>query len=171
MQTLRELPTFELDGERFVRPDFSGRGLANIAPTVLRLLTGKDGLSPLPPLDPEVLPKHLQEGVRHVVLLIADGLGEVLPALGLLGGLDCCEPYRGVNDAEDRERLASLEHGEVAFAPFWLILVTSLSVIMSPSATKILRSPTNGSRACATSILSSDTMSPACHWKRTAFRS
>ncbi len=75
MQTLRELPTFELDGERFVRPDFSGRGLANIAPTVLRLLTGKDGLSPLPPLDPDVLPKHLQEGVRHVVLLIADGLG------------------------------------------------------------------------------------------------
>jgi hypothetical protein len=31
---VQALPTFELDGERFVRPDFGGRGLANVAPTV-----------------------------------------------------------------------------------------------------------------------------------------
>src|SRR6266581_4601654 len=38
MLTEADLPRFELDGETFVRPDFAGRGLANVAPTVLRLL-------------------------------------------------------------------------------------------------------------------------------------
>jgi len=75
MQTLSELPTFELDGERFIRPDFSGRGLANVAPTVLRLLAPEADELDLPPLSPEVLPPSLTTGVRHVVLLIADGLG------------------------------------------------------------------------------------------------
>ncbi|MDQ3810861.1 MAG: alkaline phosphatase family protein [Chloroflexota bacterium] len=69
-----ELPTLERDGERFVRPQFDGRGLANVAPTVLRLL----GVQPprgLPSLDRTVLPERLSEGVQNVVLLIADGLG------------------------------------------------------------------------------------------------
>lgn len=75
MQTVSGLATFELDGERFVRPDFSGRGLANVAPTVLRLMAPHADRLALPPLDDEVLPQRLTEGVRNVVLLIADGLG------------------------------------------------------------------------------------------------
>ena len=31
MVTAAELPTIDLDGERFMRPDFAGRGLANLA--------------------------------------------------------------------------------------------------------------------------------------------
>ncbi|HET6319869.1 MAG TPA: alkaline phosphatase family protein, partial [Chloroflexota bacterium] len=78
MQTAAALETFELDGERFVRPDFGGRGLANIAPTVLRVLApGADTTPALPPLSADVLPEWLTTGVRHVVLLMADGLGHL----------------------------------------------------------------------------------------------
>lgn len=78
MITEADLPRFELDGELFVRPDFAGRGLANVAPTVLRVLApeARDGLA-LPPLDPSVLPESLTSGVTTVLLLVADGLGHV----------------------------------------------------------------------------------------------
>jgi type I phosphodiesterase/nucleotide pyrophosphatase len=72
-----EPDTFDLDGERLVRPDHAGRGLANIAPTVLRLLGGgADGLA-LPPLDDSVLPERLTQGIRKLVVLVADGLGHL----------------------------------------------------------------------------------------------
>jgi hypothetical protein len=69
---------FELDGESFVQPDFAGRGLANVAPTVLQLLAphATDSLD-LPPLDREVLPDALTDGVKTVVLVVADGLGHL----------------------------------------------------------------------------------------------
>jgi hypothetical protein len=69
---------FELDGEHFVRPDFGGRGLANVAPTILALLAPNtaDGVG-LPPLDSSVLPEALTRGVKTVVLVVADGLGHV----------------------------------------------------------------------------------------------
>jgi hypothetical protein len=78
MLTVAGLPRFELDGESFLRPDFAGRGLANIAPTVLRLLApaAADQLT-LPPLDDSVLPAHLASGVTTVVLVVADGLGHL----------------------------------------------------------------------------------------------
>ncbi len=78
MLTEAELPRFQLDGEAFVRPDFSGRGLANVAPTVLRLLApdAADQLD-LPPLDGSVLPESITAGVRTVVLVVADGLGHL----------------------------------------------------------------------------------------------
>src|SRR5919202_220536 len=78
MLSATELPSLELDGERFVRPDFAGRGLANVAPTILSLLapTAADGLR-LPPLDSNVLPEGLTRGVNAVVLVVADGLGHV----------------------------------------------------------------------------------------------
>ena len=78
MLTETDVPRFELDGEQFVRPDFAGRGLANVAPTVLSLLTphAVDGLG-LPPLDSSVLPESLTRGVRTIVLVVADGLGHV----------------------------------------------------------------------------------------------
>ena len=77
MLTEADLPRFQLDGESFVRPDFAGRGLANVAPTVLRLLAPTaDGLE-LPPLDASILPEALTYGVRTVILLVADGLGHL----------------------------------------------------------------------------------------------
>ena len=72
---MADLPGFELDGERFVRPDFGGRGLANVAPTVLRLLAPTAAHDGLPTLDRSVLPEHLTEGIKRVVLVVADGLG------------------------------------------------------------------------------------------------
>jgi Type I phosphodiesterase / nucleotide pyrophosphatase len=78
MLTAADLPRFELDGESFVQPDFAGRGLANIAPTVLRLLApdAAEALE-LPALDASVLPAGLTEAVKTVVLVIADGLGHL----------------------------------------------------------------------------------------------
>jgi hypothetical protein len=76
--TTADLPRFELDGESFVRPDFAGRGLANVAPTVLQLLAPRGAALPeLPPLDRGVLPEALTHDVRTVVLVVADGLGHI----------------------------------------------------------------------------------------------
>ena len=73
-----DVPRFDLDGEHFVRPDFAGRGLANVAPTILGLLApiGVNGVVP-PPLDPSVLPEALTVGVKSIVLVVADGLGHM----------------------------------------------------------------------------------------------
>lgn len=78
MLSTADLPRFELDGESFVRPDFAGRGLANVAPTVLRLLAppAADELD-LPPLDRSVLPEAIASGVKTVILVVADGLGHL----------------------------------------------------------------------------------------------
>jgi len=75
VEAVTDLPAFEVDGERFVQPDFSGRGLANIAPSVLGLLAPRAHDGRLPQLDRTVLPDGLTEGVRRVVLIVADGLG------------------------------------------------------------------------------------------------
>src|SRR5712691_13219268 len=77
MLTEADLPSFALDGESYVRPDFAGRGLANVAPTVLRLLAPSATPLDLPPLDPEVLPESMTRGITRVVLLVADGLGHL----------------------------------------------------------------------------------------------
>jgi hypothetical protein len=68
------IPSFELDGARFVRPDYVGGGLANLAPTVISLLA-PSASNGLPPFSEALLPKRLTEGVRNVVVVIADGLG------------------------------------------------------------------------------------------------
>jgi hypothetical protein len=76
VRTEADLSRFELDGESFIQPDFAGRGLANVAPTVMRLLAphAADPLV-LPPLGEDILPESLRHGVRTVVLVVADGLG------------------------------------------------------------------------------------------------
>ena len=56
MLTQADLPSFALDGETYVRPDFAGRGLANLAPTLVRLLAPSAAPLDLPSLDPSVLP-------------------------------------------------------------------------------------------------------------------
>jgi hypothetical protein len=66
---------FELDGLELVRPDFAGRGLASVAPTVLRLLG--QARSRLPGLDRSALPERLTRGVRRVLVVLADGLGHL----------------------------------------------------------------------------------------------
>lgn len=66
-----------LDNQELILPRFDGYGLANVAPTVLHLLTGSQDGTTLPPLAPEVLPTHLTDGVRTLVVLIADGLGHL----------------------------------------------------------------------------------------------
>ena len=43
-----DLPSFALDGETYVRPDFAGRGLANLAPTLVRLLAPAAALVSIP---------------------------------------------------------------------------------------------------------------------------
>jgi hypothetical protein len=78
VQTHAEVRSFELDGESFVQPDFAGRGLANVAPTVLQLLAPHaEPALDLPPLDRSVLPESLTSGVKTVVLIVADGLGHL----------------------------------------------------------------------------------------------
>jgi hypothetical protein len=74
MLSAADLPSFALDGETYVRPDFAGRGLANLAPTLLRLLAPAAAPLDLPSLDPSVLPESLTRGIKSVVLLVADGL-------------------------------------------------------------------------------------------------
>ena len=78
MLTASDLPRLELDGESFVRPDFVGRGLANVAPTVLQLLAPRAAEAlQLGPLDESVLPHDMRTGVKTVVLVVADGLGHL----------------------------------------------------------------------------------------------
>jgi hypothetical protein len=77
MLTVADLPSFDLAGERYVRPDFDGRGLANVAPTVLRILAPTAAPVDLPPLDSSVLPERLTSGIKNVVVIVADGLGHL----------------------------------------------------------------------------------------------
>jgi predicted AlkP superfamily pyrophosphatase or phosphodiesterase len=77
MPTAADLPSFALDGETYVRPDFAGRGLANVAPTILRVLAPAAESLDLPPLSGDVLPESMTRGIKRVVLLVADGLGHL----------------------------------------------------------------------------------------------
>ncbi|HEV8230313.1 MAG TPA: alkaline phosphatase family protein, partial [Candidatus Limnocylindria bacterium] len=56
----------------YVPPDYDGRGLLNVPATVLDILGARDDgdAPPLAELDPA-----LREGVRRVVVILADGLG------------------------------------------------------------------------------------------------
>ena len=56
----------------FVPPDYDGGGLLNVASTVLDVLGVRDDTDP-PPL--RALEPWLRDGVRQVVLVLADGLG------------------------------------------------------------------------------------------------
>lgn len=70
------IPLWHVQGERLVRPHFSGRGLLNVPGSIARALApDSPSLVGHPPLNPEVLPPRLYQGVRAVVLFVADGLG------------------------------------------------------------------------------------------------
>lgn len=76
MLSQAEATTFDLAGERLVRPDWSGCGLANLAPTVLQLLAPSVA-SELPAFTPSVLPDAMRTDVKTVVVVVADGLGHL----------------------------------------------------------------------------------------------
>jgi hypothetical protein len=66
-------------------PSYTGRGLANLAPTYCRLFG--DGVGDLlPPLVDHVLPQALLDDVQTVVVLLVDGLGYALLRRGLSDG-------------------------------------------------------------------------------------
>ncbi len=70
------LPALDLDGEHFVQPQYDGFGLANLAPSVLEILTSSDPVA-LPPLDRRALAPRVADGVKNVVVLLADGFGHL----------------------------------------------------------------------------------------------
>lgn len=55
-----------------VLPEYEGLGLANVVPTVERLLGVE---SPIAPLSPQALPPTLLDGVERVAVLVVDALG------------------------------------------------------------------------------------------------
>lgn len=61
-----------LRDERFVPPDYAGRGLLNVAATVLDVLGLHDASDPPPLAD---LDPKLRDGARNVVVVLVDGLG------------------------------------------------------------------------------------------------
>ena len=67
------LPLIErLRARGFVPPDYAGHGLLNVAATVLDILGAREGDDPPPLAD---LDPALRDGVTHVVVILADGLG------------------------------------------------------------------------------------------------
>jgi hypothetical protein len=62
-----------LSADGWVLPDYGGRGLANVPATVLSVLGSREerDLPPLTDLDPA-----LADGVRQMVVILADGLGQ-----------------------------------------------------------------------------------------------
>src|SRR5438445_13333524 len=77
MLTVADLPSFALDGETYVRPDFAGRGLANVAPTLVRLLAPSAAPPALPSLDPSCLPDRPPPWFNSVAWMVAAGLGHL----------------------------------------------------------------------------------------------
>jgi predicted AlkP superfamily pyrophosphatase or phosphodiesterase len=113
-----DLPSFALDGESYVRPDFAGRGLANVAPTLLRLLAPSAAPLDLPPLDPSVLPESLTRGIKSVVLLVADGLGHLQLQREIAAG-------NAPNLGEFLDRAASGGNENVSYAPLTSVFPTT----------------------------------------------
>lgn len=137
MLTLDDLPSFDIDGERFVRPDFAGRGLANVAPTVLRLLAPEATPVELPPLDHRVLPESMTDGIRQVVVIVADGLGHLQLQREIAAGN---APNLGKLVAR-----ASSDNGSVSYNPITSVFPTttvaalgSINSAVAPSAHGLL---------------------------------
>jgi Type I phosphodiesterase / nucleotide pyrophosphatase len=137
MLTVADLPSFEIDGERFVRPDFAGCGLANVAPTVLRLLAPTAEPVDLPPLDHSVLPESMTNGVKTIVLIVADGLGHLQLQREIGAGN---APNLGALVAR-----AALENTSVSYSPITSVFPTttvaalgSINSAVAPSAHGLL---------------------------------
>lgn len=68
----RDLMVTDAPAPGFVQPDYGGRGIANLGPTLLRAFGLDD---PRPGFDEAVLPATLLEDVRTIVCIVIDALG------------------------------------------------------------------------------------------------
>jgi predicted AlkP superfamily pyrophosphatase or phosphodiesterase len=111
----------------FVPPDYDGGGLLNVAATVLDVLGVRDDTDPLPLRD---LDTSLREGVRQVVLVLADGLGLAqLRALCASGDM----PFvASIVERARRQDAAQLIEATTIFPSTTAAAITTLNTARTP---------------------------------------
>jgi len=111
----------------FVPPDYEGGGLLNVAATVLDVLGVRDDTDP-PPL--RALEPSLREGVRQVVLVLADGLGLAqLRALCTVGDM----PFvASIIERARRHDRAQLIEATTIFPSTTAAAITTLNTARTP---------------------------------------
>ena len=111
----------------FVLPDYEGGGLLNVAATVLDVLGVRDETDP-PPL--RALEPSLREGVRQVVLVLADGLGLAqLRALCTAGDM----PFvASITERARRHDRAQLIEATTVFPSTTAAAITTLHTARTP---------------------------------------
>jgi len=111
----------------FVPPDYDGGGLVNVAATVLDVLGVRDDTDP-PPL--RALEPSLREGVRQVVLVLADGLGlGQLRALRATGDM----PFvTSILERAERHERAQLIEATTIFPSTTAAAITTLNTARTP---------------------------------------
>jgi hypothetical protein len=111
----------------FVPPDYDGGGLVNLAATVLDILGVRDDGDP-PPL--RELRPALREGVKQVVVVLADGLGlGQLRALRATGDI----PFiASLVDRAERGRDAQLIEATTIFPSTTAAAITTLNTARTP---------------------------------------
>ena len=111
----------------FVPPDYDGGGLLNVAATVLDVLGFRDDSDP-PPL--RALEPTLRDGVRQVVVVLADGLGLAqLRALCAAGDMPFVASI--IERAERRDR-AQLIEATTIFPSTTAAAITTLNTARTP---------------------------------------
>jgi hypothetical protein len=111
----------------FVPPDYDGGGLVNVAATVLDVLGVRDETDP-PPL--RALEPSLREGVRQVVVVLADGLGLAqLRALRAAGDM----PFvASILERAERHERAQLIEATTIFPSTTAAAITTLNTARTP---------------------------------------
>jgi len=111
----------------FVPPDYDGGGLVNVAATVLDVLGVRDETDP-PPL--RALEPSLREGVRQVVVVLADGLGLAqLRALRAAGDM----PFvASILERAERHDRAQLIEATTIFPSTTAAAITTLNTARTP---------------------------------------
>ncbi|HEV8536965.1 MAG TPA: alkaline phosphatase family protein [Candidatus Limnocylindria bacterium] len=111
----------------FVPPDYEGGGLLNVAATVLDVLGARDESDP-PPL--RALDPALTEGVRQVVVVLADGLGTAqLRALCAAGDM----PFvASLLERARRKDRAQLVEATTIFPSTTAAAITTLNTARTP---------------------------------------
>jgi len=111
----------------FVPPDYDGGGLVNVAATVLDVLGVRDETDP-PPL--RALEPSLREGVRQVVVVLADGLGlGQLRALRATGDM----PFvTSILERAERHERAQFIEATTIFPSTTAAAITTLNTARTP---------------------------------------
>jgi hypothetical protein len=111
----------------FVTPDYSGRGLLNVPATVLDIHGAREADDPPPLAD---LDPALREGVTHVVVILADGLGmRQLDRLCAAGDVPFLASLRERASRRDR---AQLLQAVTIFPSTTAAAITTLNTARSP---------------------------------------